>query len=277
MLRGGKAVLFTGNSRPDGFQDANVVVQSLPDGPRKVLVRGAYFGRYLPSGHLVYVHDGKLFAAPFDLERLELTGPAVPALEGADGEHAGRGGGDQRVRCRNSRLSAGAAEPTRRTNYLAARIDWMDRDGETTPLRTTLVRWLNPRFSPDGRRLAFDIFDGTQHDVWTYDWSRDAHVAPDVRPGRGADPVWTPDGAGSSSGPRVGQRRNLYWQRVDATGEAQRLTDAERLHVAGSWHPTERHWRSRKTTRKPRRPRSCCCGSTETRRRAGGPRNRPAS
>ena len=83
MLRGGNAVLFTGNNRPDGFAEANVVVQSLPNGPRKVLVRGAYFGRYLPSGHLLYVHDATLFAAPFDLERLEVTGPAAPALQGA--------------------------------------------------------------------------------------------------------------------------------------------------------------------------------------------------
>ena len=83
MLLGGKAVLFTGNSRPDGFQEANVVAQSLPNGPRKVLVPGAYYGRYLASGHLVYVHDGTVFAAPFDLNRLELTGPAVAVLEGA--------------------------------------------------------------------------------------------------------------------------------------------------------------------------------------------------
>ncbi len=60
-----------------------MVVQSLPNGPRKVLVRGAYYGRYLPSGHLLYVQNATLFAAPFDLERLEVTGPAVPALQGA--------------------------------------------------------------------------------------------------------------------------------------------------------------------------------------------------
>ena len=57
LLRGGHAVLFTGNNRADGFEDANVVVQSLPDGPRHLLVRGAYYGRYLPSGHLVYVRN----------------------------------------------------------------------------------------------------------------------------------------------------------------------------------------------------------------------------
>ena len=34
------------------------------------------------SGHLVYIHDGTLFAVPFDLDRLEVKGQPVPALEG---------------------------------------------------------------------------------------------------------------------------------------------------------------------------------------------------
>ena len=37
--------------------------------------------RYLPSGHLVFGRGGSLFAAPFDLERLELTGEAVRVME----------------------------------------------------------------------------------------------------------------------------------------------------------------------------------------------------
>ena len=139
MLQGGKTVLFTGNSRPDGFQEANVVVQSLPNGPRKVLVPGAYFGRYLASGHLVYVHDGTVFAAPFDINRLEVAGPSVPVLEGAA-----------------VNMPVGAAEiafsdagtiaylPAReQINYMDAPIDWMDRSGATRPLRTTATRWLS--------------------------------------------------------------------------------------------------------------------------------------
>jgi hypothetical protein len=27
----------------------------------KILQRGGYYGRYLPSGHLVYVHEGVIF------------------------------------------------------------------------------------------------------------------------------------------------------------------------------------------------------------------------
>jgi eukaryotic-like serine/threonine-protein kinase len=31
---------------------------------------------------------------------------------------------------------------------------------------------------------------------------------------------------------------NLYWQRVDGTGEAQRLTESRNLQQAASWHPS---------------------------------------
>jgi serine/threonine-protein kinase len=237
MLRGGRAVLFTGNSRPDGFQEANVVVQELPNGPRKVLVRGAYYGRYLSSGHLAYVHNATLFAARFDIDRLELAGPSVPVLEGAA-----------------VNLPVGAAEiafsdggtvaylPTPdRVNYMDAGIDWMDRSGKMTPLRTTPVRWLNPRFAGDGRRLAFDLFDGTQYDVWIYDWSLDALTRLTFGSSAAA-PVWTPDARRIAfrSRPGHGLAANLYWQRVDGVGEAKRLTTANREHWPGSWHANGR-------------------------------------
>src|SRR5262249_15725712 len=66
-LPGGKALLFTAHKTNGNFDDASIVVQGLPSGPRKVIVRGGYHGRYLSSGHVVYVHEGTLFAIPFDL------------------------------------------------------------------------------------------------------------------------------------------------------------------------------------------------------------------
>ena len=82
VLPGAKAVLYTSSGIAGAYNDADLVVQALPSGPRKVVQRGAYHGRYLASGHLVYVHDGTLFAAPFDLDRLEVTGQPVPVLAG---------------------------------------------------------------------------------------------------------------------------------------------------------------------------------------------------
>ena len=79
-LPGSGAVLFTAGAG-SSFEDASIVVQSLPNGARKVVRQGGYDGRYLESGHLVYMHEGTLFAAPFDLGHLEVTGPSVAVIE----------------------------------------------------------------------------------------------------------------------------------------------------------------------------------------------------
>ena len=82
ILPGGTAVLYTSSSSSGDFSDANLVVQPLPRGPRKIVQRGAFHGRYLSSGHLLYVRDGDVVAAPFDLRRLEIVGKPVTALTG---------------------------------------------------------------------------------------------------------------------------------------------------------------------------------------------------
>ena len=50
----------------------------LSAGTRKRLLEGSD-PHYLSSGHLVFTRAGRLYTAPFDLKRLEVTGPATPA------------------------------------------------------------------------------------------------------------------------------------------------------------------------------------------------------
>ncbi|MGH3113340.1 MAG: TolB family protein, partial [Gaiellaceae bacterium] len=166
-LPGGRAVLFTSSSRTGSFDDANLVVQPLRGGPRKVVHRGGYHGRYVRSGHLVYIHKGTLFAAPFDLDWLEVTGPAVPALEGVMSNASSAGAqfafSDEGTLAYLPGQSSGREEPNQ----------WLDEEGKTQVLRAAPADASNLRFSPDGRRLAMDINDGTQRVVWVYEWERD--------------------------------------------------------------------------------------------------------
>jgi len=232
VLPGSNAVLYT--SQAGRFDSANIVVQQLPNGPRKVLLRGGYaYARYVPSGHLVYMHDDTLFAAPFDLDRLEMTGNPVPALEGV---------------ATNSAVAAQFASSANGTlAYVPqvsddATISWMDRAGKVSPLRTTPANWSNPFFAPDGRRLGIDIFDGRQIDVWTYDWARDSLTRLTSDPSDDREPVWTPDGNRIvfASTRDAKSAFNLYWQRVDGTGDAQRLTESKNSQYPASWHPSGR-------------------------------------
>jgi serine/threonine-protein kinase len=238
VLPGSKAVLYTSlGTGGSVFEAGQIVVQKLPDGPRSVLVKSAYFGRYARSGHVLYVQQGTLFAAPFDVDRLELTGAGVPSVEAL--LSANSNGSAQLSLSDNGTL----VHVSGATVSNAAPIDWLDASGKTTPLRTTLSDWSSPSFSPDGTRLAVDISDGTQADIWVYDWARDTlsrltfDKADDVRPS------WTPDGRRIVFASKRGDKaeQNLYWQKADGTGEVQKLTDGPNAKYGGSFHPSGRY------------------------------------
>ena len=65
-----------------GSENGRIAVLSLQTGEQRVLVEGGTFPQYVSSGHLVYARTGGLLAVPFDLKRLEVTGPPVSILEG---------------------------------------------------------------------------------------------------------------------------------------------------------------------------------------------------
>jgi serine/threonine-protein kinase len=234
VLPGARAVLYTTAPRA-AFASANIVVQPLPTGIPKVVQHGGYAARYLPSGHIVYMHEATLFAAPFSLERLELTGPAVPVVEGVSASTI-TGGGQFDVSASGTLVYI----PGVTRGYAGATIHMMDRTGKATILRAASGDWASPRFSPDGHRLAIDISDGRQTDVWVYEWARDTGTRLTFDPSKDAQPVWTPDGRriAFSSGRGPGGAANLFWQHAEGTGNAQRLTESANEQAPTSWHPS---------------------------------------
>jgi serine/threonine-protein kinase len=83
FLPGGKAVLFiAGTAAAGGWNNAQVSVLSLGTGERRNLIQDATQARYATSGHLIYTQGGNLMAVPFDAQRLQVTGAAIPVAEG---------------------------------------------------------------------------------------------------------------------------------------------------------------------------------------------------
>jgi Tol biopolymer transport system component len=230
-LPGGAGVLYTESSNIGAWDGANLVVAPLSGGAPKIVVGGGYYGRYVPSGHLIYMQHGTLFAVPFDLRLLETLGPAVPALEGVTAD-AVVGAARLSVSTEGTLVYVPGAAADQ-----ANPVNWMTRDGKMSVLRATKVIWANPRFSPDGQRLALDIFDG-QRNIWVYEWARDTPTQ--LTFGSLAHfPVWTPDGRrvtfASDRDKAVG---NLYWVNADGTGDVTRLTNSPNAERAYSWHPS---------------------------------------
>ena len=87
LLPGGSGVLLTdvGSMSIAVFDiEADTVRQLIPDGVDAT---------YVDTGHIVYAHpNGGLFAAPFDLNRLDVTGPPVPVLDDVSMLVIGTGG-----------------------------------------------------------------------------------------------------------------------------------------------------------------------------------------
>jgi len=234
-LPGGKGVLYTEHSAKVNFDGANLVVAPLSGGTPKIVVRGGYYGRYVPSQHLVYMQQGTLFAVGFDLDRLETMGQAVPALEGVAADPAVSGGAQLAFSSEGTLVYVPGAAATRRSA-----IDWMTRDGKSSVLNAKKADWANPRFSPDGQKLAFEIFDGRKRHLWVYEVARDTFSQLTFDPGEDQVPVWTPDGRRivfSSDRAKTGIS-NLYWVNADGTGDVTRLTDSPDQEIANSWHPS---------------------------------------
>ena len=234
ILPGGEAVLFTLFSTAVAFEEASIAAVSLKTGEMKILVRGGYFGRYLPTsdatGHLVYIHEGVLFGLPFDPIRLELHGAALPLLEDVMGDPSSGAGQfsfswNGTVAYRSGKVSA--------QDYP---VWWLDKSGKTQPLIATPGFYLAPRFSPDGYRLALTQ---TKPGIFVYDWQRDtmSRLTLDTRP---SIPTWSPDGKHivfSFSSPGG---FSLGWIRADGAGETQHLLDGKNDMFPTSFSPDGR-------------------------------------
>ncbi len=235
-LPGGETLLYTSHDRLATYEDASIVAHSLRDGTRKVVHRGGFYGRYLPSGHLAYIHEGTLFAAPFDLDRFEVRGQSVAAVEGV--ANSSGSAGAQFAFSSNGTLVYVPGG----TFAVEAPIDWMDREGKKQHLRAVTADYRSLRFSPDGVRLALEVSDGKKSEIWVYEWARDTLSRLTFDTTDDGDPVWTPDGRRNVFASRRVDKTApaLYWQRADGTGEPERLTEVDSAQAPTSWHPSGR-------------------------------------
>ena len=203
VLPGGDNVLFTGAvaASAAAFDSANIEVLSLKSGRVKVVRRGGYFGRYVPDGHLIYIHRGTLYGISFDLGRQETQGPPVPLIDNiAD----------------SSRISF-----SRTGNLLyvseaqgVAPIAWLDSDGMSqrvvSPSINISRQAETPRFSPDGKRLALEVAG----DLFVHDLQRGTATRLTFDAALNRHPVWTPDGQHIVYSSDVPAKQRRIWHLV---------------------------------------------------------------
>jgi Tol biopolymer transport system component len=228
ILPGGKAVVFVAYGAR-AVDQANIEVISLADRQRKVLVRGGTSPRYLPTGHLVYSHNGTLFAIAFDPVRLETHGTAVPLVDDLASDKAiGAGVYDISATGTLVYRKGGGAASTIST------IQWMDGTGRKEPLRSKPADYQFPRLSPDGKRLVMVVREAGTDDLWVYDLQRDATTRLTHGGTFPDNPTWSPDGRYVVFG-SVGS--GILRTRTDGGGQPEPLIESKTIPSPWSFTP----------------------------------------
>jgi serine/threonine-protein kinase len=228
FLPGGKAVLFSAAMTSSTWVNPQVAVHSVATGERRNLVQLGTNPRYALSGHLLYAHGGTLMAAPFDPQRLELTGAAVPVVEGVL-QSAISGAAHYSLSATGSLIYVpGGIQADQR------RLLWVTRNGAEQPIAAPPRAYRIPRLSPDGRRVVVAIDDeGAQ--TWLYDLSRETLTRLTFGGTVNQAPVWAPDGKRVAFQSNKEGPLNVFSQLADGSGGLERLTTSEYSPAPNSW------------------------------------------
>jgi serine/threonine-protein kinase len=157
----------------------------------RLLLEGVIRAWYVPTGHVMYVRtDGAVFAAPFDLGNLSLTGTGVPLFDGirlalTSPQLAVAHDGTVLLQ-RGVTLTTGQRE-----------VVWMDRDGTVTALASANLppgAYMDLALSPTDDRLAISITEDEEPRLWVKQLPDGTLTRLTTGDERGFRPEWSADG-----------------------------------------------------------------------------------
>jgi serine/threonine-protein kinase len=236
LLPGGEAAVFSVLSTPPRIEAIR-----LPSGERHVVTPGTR--SYVTStGHLVFASpDGRLLAAPFDADALQIIGAPVPVVDNLSIP----GTGDPAYVLADGGTLLYWSGPASSAN---AEFVWVSRQGAVTPVDpgwifnpgTANVGW---SLSPDGSRLAYrDVGGGDGGEIWIKELDRGPLARLTFAPSAEGFPIWSADGRTVLFlSDRQGTGTDVWERRADGTGEDRLVLDPERSVVElttprdGSW------------------------------------------
>jgi Tol biopolymer transport system component len=230
VLPGGKAAIFTIHGMTGNYDNARIGLVMLETGERRTLLEGGTDARYSPTGHLLYLRAGSIVAVPFDLERLAVTGPPVPVLDGVGVyEFAG--------------FANYAFSPAGNLVYFPRdprqfekELVWVDRKGAVRPLTEIRRAYRQVRLSPDGRRAAVATGGEPDNDIWLYDLARNSWDRL-TSGGLNNSPVWSSDGQHLAFASSRNGSLNPFWMPIDRSQPAEQLVKANEWMFPTSLSP----------------------------------------
>jgi eukaryotic-like serine/threonine-protein kinase len=183
FLPGGRHFLYWSAGNPE---TTGIYVTSMEEGARSVrLFSDNSPARFAPTdaagsrGHLMFVREGTLMAAPFDVATLRVTGEVFPLAEDVTQFSASANG----VLAYVSGMSA-----------FSEQFVWRDRTGKEIGSVGPPGIYANFRLSPDERSIVFNRPGPAGSDIWVLDIARGVPSRITFDPSVDNLPIWSHDG-----------------------------------------------------------------------------------
>jgi serine/threonine-protein kinase len=222
FLPDGQAVLCT----VTGDAGSHLGLVTVPEGRLTVFDDAAGSDpRFLAPGIVLWLSpEGVELAAPFDARRRRFTGKAVPVVEGVVEELRGAKIG----------IGPGIAVRVEGTSQ-RTRLLRLDRRGVSRIELPEGLDYAMPRFSPDGRRIAF-VTGQLGGELWVFDRGRGTRqrlaLAANAR-----GPEWSGDGRRLVFGYNPGSSWDIYAAGADGSSPAESLVVSPQTESPVGWSP----------------------------------------
>jgi Tol biopolymer transport system component len=210
------------NSAPNG-----IYVGSLNSMESKLISSDVAGNTQFASGRFFYIRDRSLMAQPFDLERLQTTGPAEPiAAQEVEQELALSRAGFS--------VSGNGVVVFQSAGDSVSRLTWFDRAGKELE-ELPGAGYRDPALSDDGALLAVSSDDDLngKHYIRIYDFARGTSTR--VSNG-GAEvyPVLSPKGGTVAYGTNNAKGSYIFTLASDGSGKPERLLEGRNL-IPNDW------------------------------------------
>jgi serine/threonine protein kinase len=213
-----------------------VYVAQLDGSNRRRLLAADAAASFAPSGHLLFVRQGTLFAQNFDPTALALTGNPFSVAESVVIDAA------------STNLAALSSSAAGRLVYRTGsasrqrKLVWFDRSGKEIAKvgDPDDDGALNPSLSPDGRYVALQRTVNANPDIWLIDIARGVRSRLTFETSTEYAAVWSPDGSRIAFNSNPKNVYDLYQKSAAGIGSEQLLLTTPQLKTPMDWSPDGR-------------------------------------
>ena len=218
-------------------EKSGIYVGSLDSKETRMLLNVESSMAYAQPGFLLFVRERTLMAQPFDADKLQLSGEAVPAAEQV-GLNVGN------ARAQFSISETGVLVYRGFVSGGNTQLTWFDRAGKQLATvwdgATTIA---GVRLSPDGKRVVLQRFDkekGT-NDIWLVDLARGIPSRLTFDPASDILPIWSPDGSRVLFSSQREGVTNLYQKLSSGAGQDELLLKSDEAKFPNDSSPDGRY------------------------------------